>query len=168
MADRRPHNPYEVLGIRQDASCAEISRAYRRLARELHPDSRPADSDADDQFRVAAAAYELLSDPARRAAHDHGAAGDQPTRHRPARPAPMATPSTSRNEARSQVRPVGPAYQSPSMFTPSPMAPVRPGPVRIEPLAESARPQVDDLGTWLIDLLQLIRQQARDRRYWTW
>ncbi len=168
MADRRPHDPYEVLGIRQDASSAEVSRAYRRLARELHPDSRPADSDAADQFHAAAAAYELLSDPARRAAHDHRAAQDQPTRHRPGRHAPMATPGTSRNEADSQVRPAGPAYQSPSMFTPSPMAPVRAGPVRIEPLPESARTPADDPATWLAELLQLIRQQARDRRYWTW
>lgn len=168
MADRHPHDPYEVLGIKQDASSVEISRAYRRLARKLHPDSRPADSDAADQFRGAAAAYELLSDPDRRAAHDHRATQDQPTRNRPAHPFRMGTPGTSRNEARSQIRPLGLAYQSPSMFTPPPTAAVRPGPVRIETLAQSARTPVDDPTDWPAELLQLIRLHAWDRRYWTW
>jgi curved DNA-binding protein CbpA len=165
MADRRPRDPYEVLGIRQDASSAEISRAYRRLARELHPDSRPAGSDAADRFRAAAAAYKLLSDPARRAVHDHGEAQDQPTLRRPA---PMATPGTSRHETRSQVHPAGPAYQSPSMFTPSAMAPVRPGPVRIEPLPGSAPAAGEDATALLAELLELIRQQARGTRYRAW
>ena len=168
MADRRPRDPYEVLGIRQDASSAEISRAYRRLARELHPDSRPAGTGAADQFRAATAAYELLSDQARRAAHDHRAGRGQPAPHSPARPAPAAAPGTSRSEAASQVRPLGPARRSPMVSVPAQTAAVRPGPVHIEPLPGSAPPAGQDAETRLADLLRLIELQARGRWYRAW
>lgn len=61
---------YGVLGVSQDATGEEIKRAYRRLARELHPDVKPEDPDAERRFKQVTAAYETLSDPARRRQYD--------------------------------------------------------------------------------------------------
>ncbi|HEX7290524.1 MAG TPA: molecular chaperone DnaJ [Conexibacter sp.] len=61
---------YERLGIARDASEAEIKKAFRRLARELHPDVNGHDPEAEDKFKAAAEAYEVLSDPERRATYD--------------------------------------------------------------------------------------------------
>jgi len=69
MSHRHP-DPYRVLGIGSDATSAEVARAYRRLARAVHPDARPGDPAAAGQFRALTEAYDLLSDPARRAAWD--------------------------------------------------------------------------------------------------
>jgi molecular chaperone DnaJ len=63
---------YEVLGVARDASSDEIKRAYRRLARELHPDVNP-DPQTQDRFKEITAAYEVLSDPAKRERYDLGA-----------------------------------------------------------------------------------------------
>ncbi len=66
---------YEVLGIRRDASGEEIKRAYRRLARELHPDVS-SDPATEERFKEVAGAYEILSDPEKRARYDaFGATG---------------------------------------------------------------------------------------------
>ena len=61
---------YEVLGVSRDASETEIKKAFRGLARELHPDVNRHDPDAEENFKEAAAAYEVLSDPDRRAVYD--------------------------------------------------------------------------------------------------
>jgi molecular chaperone DnaJ len=63
---------YEVLGVARDASQDEIKRAFRRLARDTHPDANPNDAEAEHRFREIAQAYEVLSDPQRRAAYDRG------------------------------------------------------------------------------------------------
>ena len=60
---------YEILGVAREATDAEIKRSFRRLARELHPDVSEA-PDAELRFREAAEAYEVLSDPERRATYD--------------------------------------------------------------------------------------------------
>jgi molecular chaperone DnaJ len=60
---------YEVLGVQRGASAAQIKRAFRALARELHPDVS-ASPDTERQFREVAEAYEVLSDPERRATYD--------------------------------------------------------------------------------------------------
>jgi molecular chaperone DnaJ len=65
-----PRDPYEVLGIRRDASEQEVKKAFRRLARELHPDVNAHDPQAEDKFKEAAEAYEILSDADRRATYD--------------------------------------------------------------------------------------------------
>ena len=67
---------YEILGITRDAAGEEVRRAYRRLAIKWHPDQNPDNPDAEGKFKQCAEAYEVLSDPERRAVYDrHGHAG---------------------------------------------------------------------------------------------
>ncbi|MDE0121797.1 MAG: molecular chaperone DnaJ [bacterium] len=63
---------YRILGVDRDADAAEIKRAFRRLARETHPDANPGDAAAEARFREVAEAYEVLSDPDRRRSYDRG------------------------------------------------------------------------------------------------
>jgi molecular chaperone DnaJ len=65
-----PRDPYEVLGVPRDASEQQIKKSFRRLARELHPDVNAHDPQAEEKFKAAAEAYEILSDPERRATYD--------------------------------------------------------------------------------------------------
>jgi molecular chaperone DnaJ len=65
-----PRDYYEVLGVERGAGEAEIKKAFRRLARELHPDVNKHDPAAEDKFKEAAEAYEVLSDPERRRTYD--------------------------------------------------------------------------------------------------
>jgi molecular chaperone DnaJ len=61
---------YEVLGVGREAVESEIKKAFRRLARELHPDANPDDPETEEHFKEAAEAYEVLSDPDRRRLYD--------------------------------------------------------------------------------------------------
>jgi len=71
-----PRDYYEILGVGRDANKAEVKTAFRRLARELHPDVNDHDPEAEEKFKAAAEAYEVLSDPERRRAYDvYGHAG---------------------------------------------------------------------------------------------
>jgi DnaJ-class molecular chaperone len=65
-----PRDYYEVLGVGRDANKGEVKTAFRRLARELHPDVNDHDPEAEEKFKEAAEAYEVLSDPERRRAYD--------------------------------------------------------------------------------------------------
>ncbi|MBI5921516.1 MAG: molecular chaperone DnaJ [Betaproteobacteria bacterium] len=70
---------YETLGINRDASEDEIKKAYRKLAMKFHPDRNPDNPKAEEQFKEAKAAYEILSDAKKRAAYDQfGHAGVDP------------------------------------------------------------------------------------------
>src|SRR6187551_1405858 len=64
-----PRDYYKVLGVSREANETEIKKAFRRLARELHPDVNQA-ADAEDRFKEAAEAYEVLSDAERRRTYD--------------------------------------------------------------------------------------------------
>src|SRR5438067_6577856 len=68
MSATRDH--YGVLGVPRNADDATIKKAFRRLARELHPDVNSHDPEAEEKFKQAAEAYEVLSDPERRATYD--------------------------------------------------------------------------------------------------
>ncbi|MGI8660513.1 MAG: DnaJ domain-containing protein, partial [Thermoleophilaceae bacterium] len=64
---------YELLGVPRGAGEGEIKKAFRRVARELHPDVNSHDPEAEEKFKAAAEAYEVLSDADRRAVYDrHG------------------------------------------------------------------------------------------------
>jgi molecular chaperone DnaJ len=65
-----PRDPYEVLGVERNASEQEVKKAFRALARELHPDVNAHDPQAEEKFKEAAEAYEILSDADRRATYD--------------------------------------------------------------------------------------------------
>jgi molecular chaperone DnaJ len=65
-----PRDYYDVLGVTRSAGDSEIKKAFRRLARELHPDVNSHDPEAEEKFKEAAEAYEVLSDPDRRATYD--------------------------------------------------------------------------------------------------
>ena len=65
-----PRDPYEVLSVGRDADETTIKKAFRRLARELHPDVNAHDPDAESKFKEAAEAYEILNDSDRRATYD--------------------------------------------------------------------------------------------------
>lgn len=65
-------SPYEILGVAQTASAADIQKAYRKLAKKLHPDLNPGDKSAEDKFKEVAGAYDLLSDADKRKRFDAG------------------------------------------------------------------------------------------------
>src|SRR6187200_3526726 len=65
-----PRDYYEVLGVERGAADGEIKRAFRRLARELHPDVNKHDPQAEEKFKEAAEAYEVLTDAERRRTYD--------------------------------------------------------------------------------------------------
>jgi len=66
------HDPYVTLGVKPSASQDDIRAAYRKLAKELHPDARPGDSEAEDRFKAVTAAFRFLSDAELRARYDAG------------------------------------------------------------------------------------------------
>jgi curved DNA-binding protein CbpA len=104
---------YQLLGVPREASREEIALAWRRRARDEHPDARPSDADAPERFRALAGAWQVLGDPARRAAYD--------------RVLPREQPSAARVTVR---RPAGPGRVIPPAPMPGP--PLRAGPVRVE------------------------------------
>lgn len=68
-------DPYTVLGVGKNASQDDIKKAYRKLAKDLHPDRHPDDSSAADRFKEVSAAYNLLGDVEQRARYDRGEIG---------------------------------------------------------------------------------------------
>ena len=140
---------YQLLGVPRDASREGIAQAWRRRARDEHPDARPADAGAPDRFRALAAAWQVLGDPARRAAYDRALArAGQPaapiTVRR--RPGPGVAGGTT-----PPVRVAGP--------------PLRAGPVRVEggpgpaPRADSG----DEDARLAVLAALALRYLARDR-----
>jgi DnaJ-class molecular chaperone len=68
MAD----DPYSVLGVAKTASAEDITKAYRKLAKKLHPDLNPGDKGAEEKFKKVTAAYDILGDAERRGRYDRG------------------------------------------------------------------------------------------------
>ena len=68
MADKRDY--YEVLGVSKNADASELKKAYRKLAKKYHPDMNPGDKEAERKFKEASEAYEVLSDPEKKARYD--------------------------------------------------------------------------------------------------
>jgi len=68
MAEKRDY--YEVLGVDKNASAEEIKKAYRKKAIQYHPDKNPGDKEAEEKFKEAAEAYDVLSDPQKKARYD--------------------------------------------------------------------------------------------------
>jgi curved DNA-binding protein CbpA len=111
---------YQLLGVSRGACREEIAQAWRRRARAEHPDSRPADAAAPGRFRALAEAWQVLGDPARRAAYDRALARDQ-------QPATRVPAAGARVPVR---RPAGWGDGGPLVRVPGP--PLRAGPVRVE------------------------------------
>src|SRR5256885_3273112 len=61
---------YKILGVKRDAKPEEIKKAYRRLARKYHPDVNPGDKSAEERFKQMTEAFDVLSDPKKRAVYD--------------------------------------------------------------------------------------------------
>lgn len=70
-------DPYKTLGVGRLASADEIKKAYRKLAKKLHPDVNPGDKKIETQFKEAASAYDMLSDPEKRRRFDRGEIDEQ-------------------------------------------------------------------------------------------
>ncbi|MFI3282795.1 MAG: DnaJ domain-containing protein, partial [Rikenellaceae bacterium] len=68
MAEKRDY--YEVLGVQKSANADEIKKAYRKAAIKFHPDKNPGDKEAEDKFKEAAEAYDVLSSDDKRARYD--------------------------------------------------------------------------------------------------
>ena len=137
---------YQLLGVPREASHQEIALAWRRPARDEHPDARPGDAGAPGRFRALAGAWQVLGDPARRAAYDRGLAREQP-------PAARVTVR----------RPAGPGRVTPPARMPGP--PLRAGPVRVEgPRPAPPTGGWDEEDVRLAVLAELaLRYLARDR-----
>ena len=78
-------DPYEVLGVKRDTSQEDIQKAYRALAKKLHPDLNPGNKQAEERFKEVSAAYDLIGDPQKRRRFDSGEidASGAPSQQRP-------------------------------------------------------------------------------------
>jgi curved DNA-binding protein len=147
---------YQLLGVPREASREEIAQAWRRRARDEHPDSRPRDAAAPERFRALAEAWQVLSDPARRAAYDRALGHDQ-------QPGPVVPAPAARVPVRRPASPAGPGRVTPLVRAPGP--PLRAGPVWVDG-PRPAPPGVgwDEEEVRLAVLAELaLRYLARDR-----
>jgi molecular chaperone DnaJ len=151
----RDRDLYQLLGVARDASREEIALAWRHRARQEHPDARHGDDGAPARFRAVAEAWQVLGDPARRAAYDRGLDPEPPpgrvritVRYSPPAPGPglRATEGTARS--------AGPA-----------VPPLAAGPVRVEggpgPLPRAPGWDEEDLRLAL--LAELVLRYRRGR-----
>jgi curved DNA-binding protein CbpA len=153
-ADHDGLDHYQLLGVSRLASREDIAQAWRRRARDEHPDAQPADAGAPGRFRALAEAWQVLGDPARRAAYDQ-TLGREPQHAAPVRVTVRRPPGHS-----------GPSGITPGLRAPGP--PLRAGPVRVD--GGPAAPTGDERNLQLAILAHLaLRRLGRDRdRDWPW
>ena len=141
---------YQLLGVPREASRQEIALAWRRRARDEHPDARPGDADAAGRFRALAGAWRVLGDPARRASYDRALARErQPAVQVMVRRPPGPGDTGGRAPL---VRAAGP--------------PLRAGPVRVErpgPVPSAAGWDEQDIRLAVLALRYLARERG-----WSW
>ena len=143
---------YRLLGVPREASREEITQAWRRRARDEHPDARPADANAPGRFRALAEAYQVLGDPARRAAYDRALPGER-------QPAVRVTIRRTSD--------AGPDDVTPPLWTAGP--PLVAGPVRVEQPGPAP-----SAGDWaeedvrLAVLAELMLRHLARHRGWRW
>jgi curved DNA-binding protein CbpA len=155
VADHGAPGPdhYQLLGVPRQASREEIAQAWRRRARDEHPDARPADTGAAGRFRALAEAWQVLSDPGRRAAYDRALASHP-------QPAPRVRVTVRRTPDSG-----GPGSITPGARVPAP--PLRAGPVQVDGGPAADRDHEErDLRLAILAHLAL-RYLARDRD-WPW
>lgn len=101
---RKKNDLYRILGVAPDADDKEIKSAYRRKAREMHPDLDPGNPWAEDEFKELSAAYQLLSDPKLRKKYDRGeiTADGKRTKSAADKKKPSTKPKSSPNTAKTQ------------------------------------------------------------------
>lgn len=104
-----PDDPYEILGVPRDADAAAIRRAYRKLAKQNHPDLHPGDKAAEERFKRISAANALLSDEEQRGRYDRGEidASGAPRAPEPPRYRDFAEGAEGSRYQRSSGRPAG-------------------------------------------------------------
>jgi molecular chaperone DnaJ len=83
VATRTGKNLYEILGVPKNASADEIKKAYRKLARQYHPDKNPGDAEAEERFKEVQGAYDVLADAEKRKQYDSFGAPDGRARFTP-------------------------------------------------------------------------------------
>jgi curved DNA-binding protein CbpA len=154
---------YQLLGVPRRASGGEITRAWRRRAAAEHPDRRPRDAAAPARFRALTEAYQVLGDPARRAAYDRSL-GNQPRPGAAAPEGPGAGVAGKRSHGNSVPVTVRHAGRVPE-------PPLRAGPVWVElaPTAPAAGPgSADDEMIRLAALAELAVGYLVGDRGWPW
>ncbi|MEU9499528.1 J domain-containing protein [Streptomyces sp. NPDC048196] len=150
---------YAVLGVQPSASARQITTAYRRLVRSLHPDTGPARPAAEQELAEVLTAYRVLHDPRSRARYDADRALAERDRRYAQRPAPRAGPGRSAPARTRRPRPSGDEADT--------VIVLRFGPVRIELLgvrhAEDDAPATDGLESleWLLRPLWQRGRQGR-------
>jgi curved DNA-binding protein CbpA len=149
---------YQLLGVAQGASGGEITRAWRRRAAGEHPDRRPGDAAAPARFRALTEAYQVLGDPARRAAYDRSRGGGPgPT------PAAPEGPAAGAPERRPHGTGVPVVVRRPGQV---PEPPLRAGPVWVE--IPGAMPAAEDDAVRLAALAELAVRYLAGNRDWPW
>lgn len=154
MAADGPREPardlYQLLGVARDASRAEIAQAWRRRARDEHPDARHGDDGAPARFRALAEAWQVLGDPGRRAAYDRGLDPGQP---------PGLVRVTVRRSPEAPPAPPAPAAAGPPLVA---------GPVRVErgPGPGDRAAGADEEDVRLALLAELLLRRHRRGRPW--
>jgi curved DNA-binding protein CbpA len=138
---------YQLLGVPRGASSGEITRAWRRRAAAEHPDRRPRDAAAPARFRALAEAYQVLGDPARRAAYDRSRR-DQPGPGAAAREGPAAGAPAGWRPG-----PGAPVTVRPAGRVPEP--PLRAGPVRVDVPPAAGPPTAQDDEVRMVALAEL-------------